>query len=423
MKVLIVGSGGREHAIAWRLAKSPQAPTLFVAPGNAGTAELAENIALSGGGNQEIVELAKTRGVDLVVIGPEAPLVDGLGDALRAASIPVVGPNAEAARLEGSKVFAKDFFARHSIPTATYLTASSAEEALEALNSFPERVVVKADGLASGKGVLLAQSHEEARQAIADLMENRTLGDAGAQVVLEEFLEGEEVSLIVISDGRRMLLFPPAQDHKAIFDGDRGPNTGGMGAYSDSRILTAGQTDEIVSTILEPTLAGLRKEGSPFQGFLFAGLMLTATGPKVLEFNVRLGDPETQVLLHAMEGDFLELLKSCAAGSLSPDVVSWRNDPSVCIVLAAANYPATPRVGDVITGMAEAQSAGAVVFHAGTRRSGTDTLTAGGRVLGVTASGETLQLAMERAYGAASHIRFEGMQQRSDIGQKGLKRW
>lgn len=423
MKVLIVGGGGREHALAWKIAQSPRNPRVYVAGGNAGTAQVADNVVILGPGHGGFVSFVRENGIQLVVIGPEAPLVDGLADTLRAEGIPVVGPGAAAAELEGSKVFAKDFFARHNIPTAGFLNAATAQDALAALDRFSLPVVVKADGLASGKGVIIATTREEAVVAIHSLMEEQSLGAAGSQVVIEEFLQGEEVSLIVLTDGERVLPFPPAQDHKAIFDGDRGPNTGGMGAYCDSRILSADQHEAIMARIIQPTLDGLRKEGRPFQGFLYAGLMMTAAGPKVLEFNVRLGDPETQPLLHAMKGDFLSLLESCAKGSLDKSMVSWDPKPSVCVVLAAAEYPGKPRLGDAIKGLAEAETEGAIVFHAGTRAENGQVVTAGGRVLGVTASADTLGDAIAQVYRAADRIYFDGMQRRTDIGKKGLKRW
>lgn len=423
MNVLIVGSGGREHAIAWKLVNSPQKPEVFVWRGNAGTAKVATNVTLVDDSPQSLVRFVEERAIDLVVIGPEAPLVAGLADVFSAHRIPVVGPGAQAAKLEGSKVFAKQFFARHGIPTAGFHTAASPEEALDVVGTFSLPVVIKADGLAAGKGVVIAHTIHEAHAAIEDLMRKRTLGSAGAQVVLEEFLTGEEVSFIVLTDGERTLPFPPAQDHKAIFDGDRGPNTGGMGAYCDSRILSPDLHGEILSRIIEPTLRGLREEGSPFRGFLFAGLMLTADGPKVLEFNVRLGDPETQALLYAMEGDFLHLLKTCAAGAMDTAAVSWLPEPAICVVLAAENYPGSARTGDPIEGIDAAEAQGAVVFHAGTRTENGQVLTAGGRVLGVTASAETLPAAITRVYEAAGKINFPGMQRRTDIGQKGLKRW
>ncbi|MCW5962467.1 MAG: phosphoribosylamine--glycine ligase [Bryobacterales bacterium] len=423
MKVLIVGNGGREHAIAWKLAQSPNRPEIYVTPGNAGSSQVAKNVPLQGNTPSAMMQFAAEQEIDLVVIGPEAPLVSGLADQFRAKGIAVIGPSAAAAELEGSKVFAKQFFARHHIPTAAFHSAHSIEEALDALTRFSLPVVIKADGLAAGKGVIIAQSHQEARAAILDLMARQTLGAAGSRVVLEEFLCGEEVSFIVLTDGERILAFPPAQDHKAILDEDRGPNTGGMGAYCDARILTPQQHQTILREIIHPTLGGLRAEGRPFQGFLFAGLMITDNGPKILEFNVRLGDPETQALLHSMRGDFLALLKSCAAGNLDANAVYWDAEPSVCVVLAAANYPGNPRTGDAISGIEQAEECGAVVFHAGTQSRDGKVVTSGGRVLGVTASAPSLPEAIERVYEAASHIQFDGMQKRSDIGAKGRKRW
>ncbi|MCU0227389.1 MAG: phosphoribosylamine--glycine ligase [Bryobacterales bacterium] len=423
MKVLIVGNGGREHAIAWKLAQSANPAQLLMLPGNAGTTALATNVNSLNSQPESIADFAAEQDVQLVVVGPEAPLVAGLADCLRGKGIPVIGPSALAAELEGSKIYAKGFFKRYGIPTAAFFTAESVEQAEEALSHFDGPVVIKADGLAAGKGVIIAQTKAEAHAAIASLMKQEVLGAAGRKLVLEEFLIGEEVSFIALTDGERICAFPPCQDHKAIYDGDQGPNTGGMGAYCDQRILTKQQQDVILNEIILPTLQGLRDEGRPFQGFLFAGLMMTSTGPKALEFNVRLGDPETQAILHGMRGDFLDLLQSCAAGYLDPRIVSWGPDPSVCVVLAAANYPGAPRTGDAIVGLDEATATGATVFHAGTRLDAGTVRTAGGRVLGVTAGGSTLEAAIANAYHAADLIQFDGKQQRRDIGAKGLKRW
>jgi len=343
-------------------------------------------------------------GADLTVVGPEAPLVAGIVDHFRVRGLKIVGPTQAAARLEGSKLFAKEFFRRAGIPTA---------RSGKTVSEFSYPVVIKADGLAAGKGVIIAHNEAEANQAIARL---------GPNVVIEEFLEGEEVSFIGLSNGRELVPFAPAQDHKRLLDNDEGPNTGGMGAYADTRILTPAQTGEIMERIMLPALAGMAKECSPFTGFLYAGLMLTAEGPKVLEFNVRLGDPEAQALMHGFQGDLADLLRAAAEGAPMP-VPAPPSECSVCVVLASAGYPDQPQTGDVIQGIDEAEATGAIVFHAGTKQIGERFVTNGGRVLGVTAGRENLKDAIEAAYAAVRRIRFEGMQYRRDIGQKGLKRW
>ncbi|MCZ2152581.1 MAG: phosphoribosylamine--glycine ligase [Bryobacterales bacterium] len=423
MKILVLGSGAREHAIAWKMAQSVARPEIYVAPGNAGTLSIARNVSVPSPTPAAIAALARDLRIDLVVIGPEAPLVDGVADALREQGVRVVGPSAAAARIEGSKIFSKRLMEKAGIPTARFAVAESSEEALKILDSFPAPVVLKADGLAAGKGVLIARTADEARSAVQELMEARTLGTAGSRIVIEEFLEGEEVSFIVLTDGETIISFPPVQDHKAIFDKDQGPNTGGMGAYCDSRILSSEMRAEIAERIVGPTLRAMTEQGTPFTGFLFVGLILTSAGPRVLEYNARLGDPEAEVLLTTLDSDFVELCLAAAETRLANIDVRWKPVSSVCIVHAAANYPGKPRVGDPIEGIAEAERTGAVVFHAGTTISQDRVVTAGGRVLAVTATGDTLPQAIDLAYRASSHIHFEGMQRRSDIGAKGLKRW
>lgn len=436
MNVLIVGGGGREHALAWKLSQSPSVQQIIASPGNPGIAQLGNCVAapatISG-----YVDIAEAFGAELTVVGPEAPLVAGIVDAFRARKLNIVGPTAAAARLEGSKIFAKEFFRRARIPTAR----SSPN-----IKDFSFPVVIKADGLAAGKGVVIAQDSGEAEEAI---------GRLGPAVVIEEFLEGEEVSFIGLSDGDFILPFAPTQDHKRVFDGDRGPNTGGMGAYCDTRILTERESGEVMDRVMLPAIRQMKKEGAAFTGFLYAGLMMTAEGPKVLEFNVRLGDPETQALLYSFEGDFAEVLiggvrgaamtrtagQSAAEGRAEGGAVGAGaaggggdqrragaeedgcREPSVCVVLATAGYPEQPRTGDRITGIEEAESTGAMVFHAGTRLEGKTLVTNGGRVLGVTAGGATLHSAMAKAYDAVEKIQFAGMHYRRDIGHRGLKRW
>jgi phosphoribosylamine--glycine ligase len=411
LKILIIGGGGREHAIAWRLAQSPGVEVI-AAPGNPGIAAVARCIPAP----NSIVgyaDLAARERVDLTVVGPEAMLVAGIVDEFHARRLRIVGPTHAAAQLEGSKIFAKQFLGRAGIPTARAVETTSYIEALDSIKKFLLPVVIKADGLAGGKGVVIAHTEQEAREAIHIL---------GPRLVIEEFLSGEEVSFIGLSNGEHILPLEASQDHKRIGDGDVGPNTGGMGAYSDGRILSERETGLVMDRVMYPAVQQMAFDGTPFQGFLYAGLMMTQDGPKVLEFNVRLGDPEAQALLHRIEGGFLEALEFVAGGERVK--LQWRNDPSVCVVLAAKGYPEAAVTGDRIAGLAEAQQNGAVVFHAGTKTNEHgDLITAGGRVLGVAASGATLQAAIDGAYAAAAKISFRGMQFRHDIGAKGLARW
>jgi phosphoribosylamine--glycine ligase len=412
VKILIVGGGGREHALAWRLAQSPSVKGIVASPGNPGIAQVATCVPAPG----EVsgyAEVAQAHGVDLTVVGPEAPLVAGIVDQFYQRRLKIIGPTQAAARLEGSKIFAKQFFARAGIPTARSEQTAERQQALSAIKNFSFPVVIKADGLAAGKGVIIAQDRAEAERAVDHL---------GPNLVIEEFLEGEEVSFIGISNGDMVLPLAPTQDHKRVFDGDRGPNTGGMGAYTDGRILTAARCSDIMERVMLPALRQMRQEGTPFTGFLYAGLMMTADGPKLLEFNVRLGDPETQVILHSFSGDFAGLLDMMANGAGGVGAVAW-GGCSVCVTLASAGYPEAPHLGEVISGIAEAEATRATVFHAGTRQDGEHLVSSGGRVLGVTAGGDTLPTAINRAYEAVAKIRFAGMHFRKDIGQKGLRRW
>lgn len=414
MKVLVIGSGGREHALAWRLAQSPSVTKVYAAPGNPGMAEVADVVpAANSVGTWR--DLALDKGIDLTVVGPEAPLVAGVVDIFRMSNLPIVGPTAEAAKLEGSKSFAKDFMIRAGIPTARHRTVSSIEEGRKAIDEFGFPIVLKADGLAAGKGVVIAQDRAEAEAALPGLL--------GSALVVEEFLQGEEVSFIVLSDGSKFVPFAPTQDHKAAYDGDKGPNTGGMGAYRDAKILGPAESMEVISTVIQPALGLMEVERRPFTGFLYAGLMMTAAGPRVLEFNARLGDPETQPLMHSLSSDLGEVLMAAARGDLSGQSLSFSGGASVCVVLAAHGYPGQVRTGDAITGIREAEGKGATVFHAGTRMGSNALETAGGRVLGVTASALELRTAIETAYAAAREIRFDGMQFRTDIGAKGLRRY
>jgi phosphoribosylamine--glycine ligase len=379
-------------------------------PGNPGIAQVASCLHGFDSSPQSLLRAAGEIGADLTVIGPEAPLVDGVVDLFRAAGRRIVGPTQADARLEGSKVFAKHFFATHAVPTAAFHTCDSPGEARAVLDRSRFPIVLKTDGLAAGKGVVVAQDRRQADAAVATL---------GPRIVIEDFLEGEEVSFIVLSDGRDFITLEPCQDHKAIYDGDKGPNTGGMGAYCDSRILTSAQHEQILDQVIRPTIAA-----TGFTGFLFAGLIMTVDGPRLLEFNVRLGDPETQVLMHRMVADFGQVLLAAAESRLKEVQLEWRPDPSLCVVLASAGYPQGSQSGVMISGIPEAEAAGATVFHAGTRLGAAGQIeTAGGRVLGVTARGPYLSGAIRHAYEAVGHIQFDGMQYRRDIGRKGLGRY
>ncbi|HYP13701.1 MAG TPA: phosphoribosylamine--glycine ligase [Bryobacteraceae bacterium] len=411
MKILIVGSGGREHALAWHCARGGH-HRVYAAPGNPGIARVGTCYPAST--VDEYFALADHIGVDLTVVGPEAPLVAGIVDKFRAAGKPIVGPTAAAARLEGSKSFSKGFMVRAGIPTARFQAIADEAGVWKAVAELGYPIVLKADGLAAGKGVVIANSEEEVEAALPVVL--------GGPIVVEEFLAGEEVSFIVVSDGANAIALQPSQDHKAVWDGDKGSNTGGMGAYCDRRILTPEQQADIMTRVVKPTLEHMAAEGNPFSGFLYAGLMMTSDGPKVLEFNARLGDPETQAILHSMRSDFAPALLASARGDLAGVALDWNGGPSVCVVMAAEGYPGQVRSGDAITGIEQAEATGAVVFQAGTREAGGQIVTSGGRVLGVTARGDDLRTAISAAYHAVEQICFEGMHYRSDIGAKGLRR-
>ena len=423
MKVLIVGSGGREHTLAWKIHQSPRLSRLYSAPGNPGTRQLGQNVPIPASDLEGLLNFARQEQIDLTIIGPEAPLVNGMVDRFEAAGLRVAGPRQGSAQLEGSKVFAKDFMQRHRVPTARYRSYEDAGAAIEALRrgewEFP--VVVKADGLAAGKGVLICQDVGESLDAIRLVMQERKFGAAGDRVVIEEFLEGEEVSFMVFTDGNRVLPMVPSQDHKAIYDGDKGPNTGGMGAYSVDWILNPETREQVMDQVIGPTIDGMAAEGHPFQGVLYAGLMLTSDGLKVLEFNVRFGDPETQVLLPRLESDLLEVFWAIAQGELDLTEVKWVDDATVCVVLAAPGYPGSYEKGIPIQGVEKAEGEHhTVVFHAGTALQDDVLMSSGGRVLGVTSRAPTLQQAIQRAYRGAEKIEFNGKYYRRDIGAKGL---
>ncbi|MGC8792677.1 MAG: phosphoribosylamine--glycine ligase, partial [Bryobacteraceae bacterium] len=382
MRVLVIGSGGREHALCWRLARSPSVRALFASPGNPGIASVATCIPAPAGTPEDWLRVAESVDADLTVVGPEAPLVAGIADCFWAAGRAIVGPTRRAAQLEGSKIFAKQFMKRAGIPTAEFRVATSEAEAREALKHFGVPVVLKADGLAAGKGVIVARTQQQAEAAAEGLLNGRLVGPAGSRLVIEQCLEGEEASYIVLTDGRRVFSFECTQDHKPVGDGDTGPNTGGMGAYCDGRILDAARRQQVLDRIILPAIETMAAEGVPFTGFLYAGLMLTAEGPKVLEFNVRMGDPEAQPLMHTLEGDLAQALAAVARGSLDETALRWNGQCSVCVVLASEGYPGPPRIGLPIRGIENAEAAGAVVFHAGTRLGEQGLVTAGGRVLG-----------------------------------------
>lgn len=420
MKVLVIGSGGREHALAWRLAHSPSVNKVWAAPGNPGIARWAECLPVPSPSPENYLVLADAVDADLTVVGPEAPLVAGVVDAFRRAGRSILGPARAAAEIEGSKIFAKELMNEAGIPTARYAIANTEPEAVAALARFEFPVVLKADGLAAGKGVIIAKTREEALDATHALFSGQAVGDAGKRIVIEDFLPGTEVSFMVLTDGKDFVRLAPTQDHKAVFDGDQGPNTGGMGAYCLDSILTPEQTREVELRVIEPALKAMARRGTPFTGFLYAGLMMTARGIQVLEFNARLGDPETQTIMHRLDGDPAPVFKAAADGILAGHSLAWKKDPSVCIVMAAHNYPGTPRTGDAIEGISDAESAGVEVFQAGTRQGARGLETAGGRVLGVTASGPNLREAIDKAYAGVARIRFDGMHYRRDIGRKGL---
>jgi phosphoribosylamine--glycine ligase len=404
MRVLVIGGGGREHALVWRLQKCVSITEVHATPGNPGIANVAQCHAAT-----DYVQLAQALRVDLTVVGPEAPLVAGVVDRFRALHMPIVGPTARNAALEGSKIHSKQLMKRIGVPTAHFETVANPGEATVALTRFRYPVVLKTDGLAAGKGVVIAQTPLEATSALTTLP---------FPLVIEEYLDGEEVSFIVLCDGKRAVPLEPSQDHKRVFDHDLGPNTGGMGAYSDSRILTDTQRDHILEKIVNPVV-----HATAFTGFLYAGLMMTQNGPSVLEFNVRLGDPETQALMMRLESDWGEVLMDAARGALTYDKLQWSPQPATCVVLASAGYPGTFEMGREIIGLNAINPKDVVVFQAGTRSQGDRLLTAGGRVLGITATGSDLRDSIDRAYAAVSNIHFDGMHYRKDIGNRGLKRY
>lgn len=419
MKILIIGSGGREHALAWKVAQSPKLGKLYIAPGNPGTADCGENVAINMADHAAVLRFCQEKQIDLVMVGPEGPLAEGIADALVGAGIRCFGPSKAAAQIEASKVFSKHFMARHGIPTARYAAFSKLTDALAHLERVKYPIVVKASGLAAGKGVILPETKAEAESVLREMLEGGAFGAAGSQVVIEERMTGPEVSLMAFTDGKTVVPMLPAQDHKRIFDDDQGPNTGGMGAYAPAPIFTADLMEEALETALKPAVSGLRLEGAPFVGVLYAGLMLTADGIRVLEFNCRFGDPETQAVLPLLETDLVEIVEACVTGKLAETDILWRAGAAVCVVLASKGYPEKPETGQriAIGGLPQ----GVVCFHAGTKTDSEGRLvTAGGRVLGVTAQAENLASAARLAYDAVEQVEFEGMQYRTDIARRAL---
>ena len=426
MNVLIIGSGGREHALAWKAAQSPQVGTVFVAPGNAGTALAAglENVPLDTMDFQGLADFAEANAVALTIVGPEAPLVDGIVDYFDSRTLPCFGPRKGAAQLEGSKVFTKDFLARHNIPTGSYAAFTEIEPALAYLEQHGAPIVVKADGLAAGKGVIVALTLDEARTAVVDMLSGNAFGDAGCRVVIEEFLEGEEASFIVIANGEQVLPMATSQDHKRIGEGDTGLNTGGMGAYSPAPVVTPAIFERVMSQIIEPTVRGMAAEGNDYTGFLYAGLMIDTEGnPRVIEYNCRFGDPETQPIMMRLQSNLDELCSAALAGTLDQMTISWDPRPALGVVLAAGGYPGDYGKGQIITGLDAPQVADVKVFHAGTRLQGDDVVTNGGRVLCATALGDDIAKAQLHAYIAADQIQWDGITLRRDIGWRAIERY
>ena len=419
MKVLVIGSGGREHALLWKLSQSPSVTDVYVVPGNDGMSDVASLIPIKG--NEDIIDFARLMQVDLTVAGPETVLTEGLADEFEKRGMAFFGPSKSAARIEGSKGFAKALMKKYGIPTAAYETFDDEEKAiayLKANDTYP--IVIKADGLASGKGGIIAQSDEEAIDTVKDMLEGHTFSGAGRSVVIEEFMEGEEASMLCFCDGTNVVPMISAQDHKRIFDFDKGPNTGGMGAYAPAPVMTKEMCEEVNVRILRPIVAAMKKEGYPFKGCLYAGLMITSEGPKVVEFNCRFGDPETEAVLPLFDGDLARVMLDCVHGTLSDEAVVWKKACAVDVVLASEGYPASHSSGEVISGIEDAKKAGCLVFHAGTVKKNGQYVVNGGRVLNVVALADTLAEAKAKAYEGVSRISWRGMQYRHDIADKGL---
>lgn len=425
MRILLIGGGGREHALAWKLAQSDKVEKIFAAPGNPGIAMLKKCscIDLKLDDLEKVADYAEEESIDLTVVGPEATLVAGIADVFKRRGLPVFGPSKAAAQLEGSKAFSKELMAKYNIPTAFFKICEDMETAKAYVKEKGAPIVVKADGLAAGKGVVVAMTEEEALEAIEEMMGDHKFGNAGARVVLEEYMEGEEASLLAFTDGKTVVPMLAAQDHKRIFDNDQGPNTGGMGTYAPAPVMTDILRLKATERILKPVVAAMAKEGTPYQGCLYAGLMIKDDVIKVVEFNCRFGDPETQVVLPLLESDLAEIMLACATGTLDQADVAWSDKAAVCVVMASGGYPESYETGKVITGLAEADAQeNTVVFHAGTKNAASSIVTAGGRVLGVTAVDDNIRAARDRAYAAVENIKFDGAFYRKDIAWRALKR-
>ena len=425
MKILLIGGGGREHALAWKLAQSPKVENILAAPGNPGIAELpkCECVALNLDDLEKVADFAEDNGIDLTVVGPEATLVAGIADVFKRRGLPVFGPSKAAAQLEGSKAFSKELMAKYDIPTAFFKVCEDIETAKAYVEEKGAPIVVKADGLAAGKGVVVAMTKEEALSAIDDMMGDQIFGNAGARVVLEEFMEGEEASLLAFTDGKTVVPMIAAQDHKRIFDNDEGPNTGGMGTYAPAPVMTDVLRLKATERVLKPVVAAMAEEGTPYQGCLYAGLMINGDSVKVVEFNCRFGDPETQVILPLLDGDLADIMLACATGTLDEVEVAWHDKAAVCVVMASGGYPGKYENGKEITGLADANADEAtVVFHAGTKAVDGKIVTAGGRVLGVTSVDKNIRDARDRAYAAVEKVKFDQVFYRKDIAWRALKR-
>ena len=423
MNILVIGSGGREHTLAWKLSQSPKAAKLYAIPGNPGMAEVAECVeGISITDNDAVAAFAKEKQIDLAVVGPEVPLTNGLVDALNAAGIKAFGPTKLAAEIEGSKAFSKGLMKKYGIPTAKYEVFTESDAARAYIEQEGAPIVIKADGLAAGKGVIVAMTKEEALAAIADIMEDQEFGTAGSRVVIEEFMEGEEASLLCFTDGKTICPMISSQDHKRAYDGDKGPNTGGMGTYAPAPVMTKAMVEKAYETILVPTIKAMEQEGRLYKGCLYAGLMITAEGPRVVEFNARFGDPETQVVLPLLESDLVDIMLACADGTLAEQDIQWSDGAAVCVVMASGGYPKSYQKGFAIAGLAEAKAVGTEVFHAGTAEKDGQIITAGGRVLGVVAKADDVKTAVDKAYAGVREISFQDAFYRNDIAHRALER-
>lgn len=422
MQVLVIGGGGREHALAWKASQSASVEKVYCVPGNPGIAQIAECVKLDISDNEALVRFAQEHKIDLTIVGPEVPLANGIVDAFNSQGLAIFGPTQAAAQIEGSKSFAKDLMKKYHIPTAKFEVFTEAEAAKAYIVEQGAPIVIKADGLAAGKGVVVAMTLDEALEAVDMMMCDNAFGNAGAQVVIEEFLSGEEASILTFCDGTTIVPMISSQDHKRAYDNDEGPNTGGMGTYAPAPVVTADVLARVQKEILEPTVAAMKAEGMPYTGCLYAGLMITEDGPKVIEFNARFGDPETQVVLPLLDSDMVEVMMACVNGNLADLDIQWKNDAAVCVVMAAGGYPQSYNKGDVITGLDTAAQQGAIVFHAGTAQDGDNIVTNGGRVLGVTALGSDIQQAVDNAYRAVKAIHFDNVHYRNDIAYRAIAR-